>query len=103
MNSNGGSRMNTEQPEQEKVREVHGFQCMFCGEIHNAKEEAELCWQRHVQFQFEPYFTLDDEFPIEVLVKKIEGNRYTTIATYSLLKKEKVDLPVKEEPRNESE
>lgn len=95
--------MSTEKPEEEKVREVSGFQCMFCGEIYPTQTEAELCWQRHVQFQFEPYFTLDDEFPIEVLVKKIEGNRYTEIATYSLKKKEKVDLPVKEEPKNDQE
>lgn len=89
--------------EQEKIREVHGFQCMFCGEIYPTKEEADLCWQRHIEFEFEPYFTLDDEFPIEVLVKKIEGNRYTEIATYELKKKEKVDLPRKERPINESE
>jgi len=94
--------MSNEQ-ETEKTREVHGFQCMFCGEIYTTKEEAELCWQRHVQFQFEPYFSLDQEFPVEVLVKKIEGNRYTEIATYEFKKKEKVDLPVKEEPPSEQE
>ena len=95
--------MSTEKLREENIREVSGFQCMFCGEIYPTKEEAELCWQRHIQFQFEPYFTLDDEFPIEVLVKKIEGNRYTEIATYELKKKEKVDLLVKEEPTNEQE
>lgn len=87
--------------EQESIKEVSGWQCQFCGEIYETKEEAELCWQRHVQFQFEPLFTLDDEFPIEVLVKKIEGNRYTEIASYELKKKEKVDLPIKETPKNE--
>lgn len=95
--------MSTKKSEQEKTREVHGFQCMFCGEIYTTEGEAQLCWERHVQFVMEPYFTLEDEFPKEVLVKKIEGNRYAEIATYELKKKEKVDLPVKEVPQNEQE
>jgi len=86
---------------QEKVKAVSGFQCQFCGDIYPTKEEAEKCWQRHIQFHLEPLFTLDDEYPIEILVKKIEGDRYVEVATYEIKKKEKVNLPVKEEPVNE--
>lgn len=74
---------------------------MFCGEIYKTKEDAELCWERHVSFEIEPYYTMEDEFPAEILVKKIEGSRYTEIATYELKKKEKVDLPKKESNKNE--
>lgn len=85
-----------EETKEENVTFVEGWRCEFCGEIYKTKEEALLCWNRHIQFEIEPYFTLNDEFPTEVLVKKIEGNRYTEIATYELKKKEKVDLPRKE-------
>lgn len=88
--------------EQEKIREVHGYQCMFCGEIYATKAEAELCWERHTTFEMEPLFTLGEEFPIEILVKKVEGDKYTEIATYELKKKEKVDLPRKQVSQNES-
>jgi len=87
--------------EEEKIREVHGFQCQFCGTILPTKEEAELCWQRHIQFQFEPLFTLEQEFPIEILIKKMEGSFYTEVATYVYEKKEKVHLPVKGEKTSE--
>jgi len=80
---------------QERVREVHGYQCLFCGEIYATKEAAEMCWERHVSYELEPYYSLESEYPTEILVKKIEGDRYTEIATYQLAKIEKVDLPVK--------
>jgi len=85
---------NKQEPEQETIREVHGFQCMFCGEIYEHKEEATLCWSRHVQFQMEPLFNLEDEFPFEVLVKKVEGLTITEIGTYSRVKKEKVNIKI---------
>lgn len=80
---------------EETIKEVHGFQCQFCGEIYEKREEAELCWERHIQYDLEPLYTLDSEYPIEILVKKREGNKYTEVATYELKKTEKVDLPVK--------
>ena len=82
--------------ESKTIREVHGFQCLFCGEIYESGEEAETCWTRHVQYVLEPIF-LKEEYPVEVLVKKIEGNRYVEIATYTKNKVEKVDIPVSKE------
>lgn len=79
----------------ERIREVHGFQCLFCGEIYPTRKEAEQCWDRHINYEFEPYYSMNSEYPTEILVKKIEGDRYTEIATYELKKVEKVDLPVK--------
>jgi len=81
----------------EEIKEVHGFQCQYCGEIYPRKEDAELCWQRHTEFEMEPLFQLSEEFPYEILVKKIEGSKYTEIATYELRSKTKVDLPRKKE------
>jgi len=77
-----------------KIKEVHGWQCQFCGEIYPTKEEALKCWERHIEFVTEFIFGLGEEFPIEVLVKKIEGNEITEIATYELVKKEKVNILV---------
>jgi hypothetical protein len=79
-----------EKREIEKVRYVEGWRCEFCGEIYATKEEAEMCWDRHIRFEMQPVFSMQEEFPVEVLVKKIEGNYYTEIATYELKKKEKV-------------
>jgi len=83
--------------EMKPTREVHGFQCMFCGEIYERKEEAENCWERHIEYTTEPLYNMSDEYPVEILVKKIEGGFYTEIATYVLEKKEKVKLPIKME------
>lgn len=84
--------MKLEEKKEDKVRYVQGWRCEFCGEIYPTKEEAETCWERHVQFEIQPLFSLNEEFPTEVLVKKIEGNYYTEIATYELAKKEKVSI-----------
>jgi len=81
--------------EESKVEEVHGWRCNFCGEIYPTKEEAEKCWERHIMFETDYVFTLGEEFPVEVIVRKIEGDRIVEVATYTLSKKEKVDLPVR--------
>ena len=86
--------------ESPRVEEVHGWRCNFCGEIYPTKEEAEKCWERHIMFETDYVFALGEEFPVEVIVKKIEGERIVEIATYTLEKKEKVNLLVK---RNEKE
>ena len=83
--------------EEEKITEVHGWRCNYCGEIYPKRELAEQCWENHTKFEFEPIFFTGEEFPVEVLVKKIEGSHYTEIATYEMKKKEKVNIPVKRE------
>ncbi|RLC84015.1 MAG: hypothetical protein DRJ03_15440 [Chloroflexi bacterium] len=81
--------------ENEKVKEVHGWRCNYCGKIYPTKDEAEKCWDRHITFEMEPVFEIGEEFPTMIFVKKIEGSRYTEIGTYPLKKKEKVDIPRK--------
>lgn len=76
------------------VKRIDGWQCTFCGEVYPTKGEAEKCWENHIKFQFEPIFFIGEEFPTEVLVKKVEGNYYTEIGTYPLQKKEKVRIRV---------
>jgi hypothetical protein len=91
----------SEEQKQEKVKEVNGFQCQFCGQIYPDKPMAEKCWDSHVMFEMEPLFTIDQEFPIEVLVKKLEGDVYTEIATYAFQKTEKVSIKKVETIQNE--
>jgi hypothetical protein len=87
--------------EEEKIKFVSGYQCMFCGEIYPEKTQAEKCWLNHTQFIADYVFEMGEEFPTEVIVKKIEGPTVIEIGTYELKEKKKVNFPYKVEKKIE--
>ena len=74
---------------------------MFCGEIWLTREEAEKCWLNHIQFVADYTFELGEEFPTEVIVKKVEGSNVVEVGSYDLKEKKKVNFPYKVEKKIE--
>jgi hypothetical protein len=86
--------------EDEPITEVHGFRCNFCGEILPTKEAAQKCWELHSFLVNDYVFQLGEEFPTEVLVEKVLGGFIEEVASYELVKKEKIHVVYK--PRSDS-
>jgi len=76
----------------EPVTEVHGFRCNQCGKIYSSEEEARRCWDSHTEFEVDYYFSMDHEFPTEVIIKKREGNMITAIGSYELKEVKEVEI-----------
>lgn len=79
-----------------KVERIDGWQCTFCKEIWSTEEEARLCYDNHSSYDIQVSPFKEGEYPVEVLIKKVEGGYYTEVATYEYKEVEKIRIPVKE-------
>lgn len=62
------------------------YQCVGCGTSYESKEEAEFCFEKDSMkiptFIEERIAGIGEIFPVEIILKRIEGSYIIEIATY---------------------
>ena len=74
------------------------FACSSCGNIYDSPEEACACFEQDTlnipMFIEERLNTIGEVFPVEIILKRIEGNFITEVASYSIKEKKKVNIKI---------
>lgn len=74
------------------------FQCVGCGTTYDSKKEAEACFDNDSMkiptFLEERISSIGEVFPIEIILKRIEGSTIVEICTYEKKKIEKVNIRI---------
>jgi len=74
------------------------FACASCGAVYDSPEEAEHCFEQDSMnspmFIEERLTTIGEPFPVEIILKRIEGNFITEVACYKISEKQKVNLKI---------
>lgn len=83
---------------EEVVKFLVKFACAHCGTVYDTEGEAKACFEQdtlaYPLFIEERLTSIGEVFPIEILLKRIEGNFITEIASYSLGEKKKVNIQI---------
>ena len=67
--------------------------CTFCGSPHETEEQAEHCWESHIDLRIEYIYGgigSKSDMPSECIIKKHERGYVTEIATYERTSLKKV-------------
>lgn len=74
------------------------FQCVGCGGYYESKEEAEACFDQDSMkiptFLEERIASIGEVFPVEIILKRIEGSYIIEIGTYERKNIEKVNIKI---------
>lgn len=70
---------------------LKGYMCPYCVKIYPTEQEAILCKESHDEFEVDYVFQQGHRFPVEVLIKRVKGNKITEIGTYKMSKLEILD------------
>lgn len=70
---------------------LKGYMCPYCAKIFPTEDQAVACKESHDDFQIDYVFGQGKRFPIEILVKRIKGDKVVSIGTYVMKKMEVLD------------
>ena len=71
----------------EEPRFAQKWVCLVCGQYWDTENEAKLCSEGHIEYQYEPKWMLgDEEFPKFITVIKLENKKPVVSQIYEKIK-----------------
>lgn len=70
---------------------LKGFICPFCLKIYPIEDQAIQCRESHDDFEIDYVFEKGKRFPLEILVKRVKGDKIIEVGTYGMKKLEVLD------------
>ena len=67
------------------------YLCPVCEGKFKTEDEAVACMESHDELQAQMIFEMGERFPIEIMVRRVEGKKMTQVGYYKKIKVE--DIP----------